>query len=51
VGAEHAGTTLDCGTLLIDGGPVRFARRSGRPTAHRIETATEEVPIPEHLVA
>ena len=39
------------GTLLIDGEPVRFARRRGRPPVHRIETVAEEVPIPEHLVA
>jgi WhiB family redox-sensing transcriptional regulator len=39
------------GTLLIDGEPVRFARRRGRPPTHRIETVAEEVPIPEHLVA
>ncbi len=39
------------GTLLIDGEPVRFARRRGRPPLHRIETVAEEVPIPEHLVA
>lgn len=39
------------GTLLIDGEPVRFARRRGRPPAHRIETVADEVPIPAHLVA
>ncbi|MFK8025296.1 MAG: WhiB family transcriptional regulator [Ilumatobacter sp.] len=39
------------GTLLIDGEPVRFARRRGRPPAHRIEVVAEEVPIPRHLVA
>ena len=39
------------GTLLIDGEPVRFARRRGRPPVHRIETVAEEVPIPAHLVA
>lgn len=39
------------GTLVIDGVPAQFARRRGRPPAHRIETVAEEVPIPEHLVA
>lgn len=39
------------GVLLIDGEPSRFARRRGRPPAHRIETVAEEVPIPRHLVA
>lgn len=39
------------GTLLIDGTPVRFAKRRGRPPVHRIETVAEEVPIPAHLVA
>ena len=39
------------GVLLIDGEPVRFARRRGRPPTHRIETVAEEVPIPAHLVA
>jgi len=39
------------GTLVIDGEPSRFARRRGRPPAHRIETVAEEVPIPGHLVA
>jgi len=39
------------GTLLIDGEPARFARRRGRPPAHRIEVVAEEVPIPGHLVA
>ena len=39
------------GTLLIDGEPVRFARRRGRPPAVRIESVVDEVPIPEHLVA
>ncbi len=39
------------GQLLIDGTPVRFARRRGRPATHRIEFVDDEVPIPEHLVA
>lgn len=39
------------GQLLIDGTPVRFARRRGRPAAHRIEFVEDEVPIPDHLVA
>lgn len=39
------------GTLLIDGEPVRFARRRGRPPIHRIETVADEVTIPDHLVA
>ena len=39
------------GTLLIDGEPVRFARRRGRPPVHRIETVADPVVIPEHLVA
>ncbi len=39
------------GTLLIDGEPVRFARRRGRPPVHRIEHVVDEVPIPDHLVA
>ena len=39
------------GTLLIDGEPVRFARRRGRPPVQRIEFVVDEVPIPEHLVA
>ncbi|MEL6891447.1 MAG: WhiB family transcriptional regulator [Actinomycetota bacterium] len=39
------------GQLLIDGEPVRFARRRGRPAAHRIEFVDDEVPVPDHLVA
>jgi WhiB family redox-sensing transcriptional regulator len=39
------------GVLLIDGVPARFARRRGRPPAHRIETVDDEVPVPAHLVA
>lgn len=39
------------GQLLIDGEPVRFARRRGRPSANRIEFVDDEVPIPDHLVA
>jgi WhiB family redox-sensing transcriptional regulator len=39
------------GTLVIDGEPARFARRRGRPPAHRIETVADEVPVPDHLVA
>ena len=39
------------GVLLIDGEPVRFARRRGRPPLHRIEFVADEVPIPDHLVA
>ena len=38
------------GTLLIDGEPVRFARRRGRPARDRVEFVAE-VPIPAHLVA
>lgn len=39
------------GSLLIDGEPVRFARRRGRPPTHRIETVADAVMIPDHLVA
>lgn len=39
------------GTLLIDGEPVTFARRRGRPPVHRIETVADAVIIPDHLVA
>ena len=39
------------GQLLIDGEPVRFARRRGRPATNRIEFVDDEVPIPAHLVA
>ena len=39
------------GTLLIDGEPVRFARRRGRPPVHRIESVSDPVQIPDHLVA
>jgi WhiB family redox-sensing transcriptional regulator len=39
------------GTLLIEGEAVRFARRRGRPPAHRIEFVADEVQIPDHLVA
>lgn len=39
------------GTLIIDGEPVRFARRRGRPPVHRIETVADPVVIPDHLVA
>lgn len=39
------------GQLLIDGEPVRFTRRRGRPAADRIEFVDDEVPIPAHLVA
>ncbi len=39
------------GTLLIDGEPVRFARRRGRPPVHRIEFVADPVVIPDHLVA
>ncbi len=39
------------GTLLINGEPVRFARRRGRPPVHRIEFVADEVQIPDHLVA
>jgi len=39
------------GTLLIDGEPVRFARRRGRPPVHRIEFVADPVLIPDHLVA
>lgn len=39
------------GTLLIDGEPVRFARRRGRPAQERIEILAEEIRMPEHLVA
>lgn len=39
------------GTLLIDGEPVRFARRRGRPPVHRIEFVSDAVQIPDHLVA
>lgn len=38
------------GTLLIDGEPVRFARRRGRPPVHRIETVADAVLIPDHLL-
>jgi len=39
------------GQLLIDGEPVRFARRRGRPSANRVGFVDDEVPIPDHLVA
>jgi WhiB family redox-sensing transcriptional regulator len=39
------------GQLLIDGEPVRFARRRGRPPAHRVEVLDDEVVVPDHLVA
>ncbi len=39
------------GTLLIDGEPVRFARRRGRPPVQRIEFVSDPVVIPDHLVA
>jgi len=39
------------GQLLIDGEPVRFARRRGRPSTNRIEFVDDEVPVPDHLVA
>ena len=39
------------GTLLVDGEPVRFAPRRGRPARHRIEFVADEVPVPDHLVA
>lgn len=52
-GALERGETYGVwgGSLVIDGVPARFARRRGRPPTHRIEVVTEEVPIPEHLVA
>lgn len=39
------------GTLLIDGEPVRFARRRGRPARDRIEITADEIRTPAHLVA
>lgn len=40
------------GTLLVDGTPVAFPVRRGRPPAGpRIEYVADEVPIPDHLVA
>ena len=39
------------GVLLIDGEPVRFARRRGRPARERVEILAEEIRAPEHLVA
>ena len=49
--ARHEAYGVWGGVLIIDGEPARFARRRGRPPAHRIETVAEEVPIPAHLVA
>ena len=39
------------GQLLIDGEPVRFARRRGRPPVDRVEILDDEVIVPDHLVA
>lgn len=40
------------GQLLVDGIPVRFAPRRGRPSSTpRVEFVVDEVPLPAHLVA
>lgn len=39
------------GQLLVDGEPVRFAPRRGRPPTHRVEALDDEVVVPDHLVA
>jgi len=40
------------GTLLVEGVPVSFPVRRGRPPGHpRVGFVSDEVPIPAHLVA
>jgi len=49
--ARHEAYGVWGGMLLIDGEPVRFARRRGRPPVHRVEFVADAVQIPDHLVA